>query len=144
MSSVLRGFAQTPSRTFTVGDNTAYGYTFAQIQQYFASNNPEYVGNVILFNSEQNLGNAIFNLEDAEIGTSASTYSSVSDMGKKLYIGVKGGRSDIFVFTLGKINSDNSNAGLVRYFNTAINYMSGELQTALNGRGDIDIFRGGA
>ncbi len=144
MSSVLRGFAQTPSRTFTVGDNTANGYTFAEIQQYFASNNPEYVGNIILFNSEQELGDAIYTLVGAVTSISASNYTSVTDMGKKLYIGVKGGRSDIFVFTLCKINSDNANAGLVRYFNTAINYMSGELQVALNGRGDIDIFRGGA
>jgi hypothetical protein len=128
-----------------VDHNDGYGFTFAEMQEYFASYNPEYVGNIILFNSEQDLGDAIFDLEDVT-GLYVNSNTSLTDMGKKLYVGVKGGQSDIFVYTLCKINdtSNSSTAGYVRYFISACNYSSTTLDNALDGYGEVNICRGSA
>lgn len=77
MSSVSRSFSQRPKRTFWSEDGP-YIHTFSDFQTKFAAGNPEYVGNLILFENDTVLGNAINSLETT--ANSTDSHASLLDL----------------------------------------------------------------
>jgi len=144
MSSVTRSFAQRPKRTLWSEDGP-YIHTFADFQTKFAAGNPEYVGNLILFENDTALGSAIYNLENT--ANSSDSQVSLLDLGKTVYVGlkgVKGGDSVKFTYRLVRIEGGNSynvynSAGGVYYVLVAATGITPALYTALNGYGEVYV-----
>ena len=110
MSSQGRFYSQRPSRSLLIS-SSAVGCSFDTIKAAFNGNDslvgytgttPQYVGNLILFDTEENLLSAIRSLQEYLVGNTG-TYSLgvyyVTDLGKKLYLGVLGGDSQLVTFS---------------------------------------------
>jgi hypothetical protein len=141
MSSVLASFAQTPSRTIWSEDG-AYIHTFADFQSAFASYTPVNNGNIFLFANDDDLGNAVKDLEN-NTGNSTDSHVSLLDMGKKVYLGVVGGNSIVFTYNLVRVESG-SYRGEVYYVLTGQNGISDATYSALDGYGEVYVGRGAA
>lgn len=114
MSSVVRSLGQTLSRTFSSG--AAFYATYEVMQGVFSGAlgsyvgaEPVYNGNFILFANDTDLGDALQILEkycdvsdDVNKGATAVN-TTLRDLGKKLHLGVQGGSSTLFTYTLVQI-----------------------------------------
>ena len=149
MSSVSRSFAQPSKRTLWSEDGP-YIHTFSDFQSRFACGNPEYVGNFILFENDNDLGAAINNLEDN--ANSTDSHISLLDLGKTVYVGLKGvngGDSIKFTYRLVRVEGGNSysaynTAGGVFYVLVAATGMTPVLYDELDGYGEVYVGPGGA
>jgi len=142
MSSVTRSFSQVSKRTLWSEDGP-YIHTFSDFQTFFADGNPEYVGNLILFDNDTLLGEAINRLEDS--ANSTDSHVSLLDLGKTVYVGLKsanGGDSVKFTYRLVRVEGGsnynfNQTTGGVYYVLVAATGITTELYTALDGYGEI-------
>lgn len=148
MSSVFRSLSQPSKRTLWSEDGP-YIHTFSDFQEKFEAGNPEYVGNLILFKNDNDLGSAIYNLENN--AESTDSHISLTDLGKTVYVGVKGAKGDSLKFTYrlvrvegGKNYNANSSTGGVYYVLVAVTGVNGELYRALDGYGEVYVGPGGA
>jgi len=145
MSSVSRSFSQLSKRTLYSEDG-AYIHTFSDFQTRFANGNPEYVGNLILFENDTLLGEAIYNLESN--ANSTDNHISLLDLGKTVYVGLKGG-SIKFTYRLVRVEGGNSynfnqTGGGVNYVLVGATGITSDLSNALNGYGEVYTGAGGA
>ena len=151
MSSVVRSLKQTPSNFFW--SHGAYIYTLDYIKAWFKGEGsstytgpePTYSGSLILFDTEENLSNATYDLlyYDANYSYYAESYTTHLDMGKNIYIGVVGGESRMLTMSLIKIQASNSSEiGKTGFGLTAMNL---PLPIAVDWDGDVDVdlFRAG-
>ena len=153
MSSVARSFSQLSKRTLWSEDGP-YIHTFSDFQTRFAAGNPEYVGNLILFENDTLLGEAIYNLEDAADSASKYTdsHTSLLDLGKTVYVGLKGvngGDSIKFTYRLvrqegGNSYNFNQTAGGVYYVLVGATGITSDLYSALDGYGEVWVGTGAA
>ena len=141
MSSVSRSFAQLSKRTLWSEDGP-YIHTFSDFQTKFAAGNPEYVGNFILFENDTLLGEAIYRLEDT--ANSTDSHISLLDLGKTVYVGLKGVKGDSIKFTYrlvrvegGNSYNFNQTAGGVYYVLVAATGITSDLYNALDGYGEV-------
>jgi len=141
MSSVTRYFSQPSKRTLWSEDGP-YIHTFSDFQTKFADGNPEYVGNLILFENDTLLGEAIYRLEDS--ASSTDSHVSLLDLGKTVYVGLKGvkGDSTKFTYRLVRIEGGNSynfnqTAGGVYYVLVGATGITSDLYNALDGYGEV-------
>jgi len=143
MSSVQRELSQVPSR-YLWTDDGAYVYTYAQFQASFTPYNPEYLTpTVILFANDTDLGHAVRDLENAANNADRYTNGHISllDLGKKVYLGVQGGNSELFTFNLIKVTQGNFNDGNSYYVITATDPLSVATTDALEGYGEVNAGR---
>ena len=101
MSSVGRQISQRP--TNSLSNYLSYACGIDTLKAQFSGYNPTYVDSFILFDTEADFIGAINALYEYLFGNSA-TYQmaygfAVMDLGKKLYIGLKGGESKLLTFT---------------------------------------------
>jgi len=139
MSSVLRAFSQTPSQTIWSEDGP-YIHTYQNFKNSFASKNPTYVGNIILFKNEGDLGDAVHDLENSADDT--DSHISLTDLGKKLYLGVVGGESRHFTYNLVRVERGQYK-GQVYYVLTGVSDITPTIRNALDGYGEVYVGRGG-
>ena len=143
MSSVTRSFAQPSTRTLWSEDGP-YIHTFSDFQTKFAAGNPDYVGNLILFDNDTALGSAIYNLEDT--ANSTDSHVSLRDLGKTVYVGLKGEDGDSIKFTYRLVRIEGGNnynayntAGGIYYVLVAATGQTPELYDALDGYGEVYV-----
>jgi len=141
MSSVVRSPAQVASRYLWSEDN-AYAHTFQNMQDAFASYNPVYNGSLILFANDTDIGDAVNDLEDSYTSGEFDSQTSLLDLGKKIYLGVKGGISTLFTYTLARGTRGTLNNGAAYYVLTGVGPISDTTQTALGSAGDVLVGRG--
>jgi len=139
MSSVLRSFSQTPSQTLWSEDGP-YLQTYQSFESAFASYNPSYVGNLILFKSEADLGDAVYDLEDSS-PPEASSHVSLLDMGKRVYLGVSGGESRHFTYKLVRVENG-AHRGEVYYVLAGVYQITPTIYNGLDGYGEVWVGRG--
>ncbi len=145
MSSVLRSIAQKPSKFFW--SRGAYIWTMDDIKAVFNAGSgggetwaiPEYVDNYILFATEDDLKYATYHLfYDGEYNTYyASSDQAHKDLGKDIFIGVKGMDSQMLTMSLvGLAGSLNRGYGLTAMnpSETVYSYYDGDI--------DVDLSRG--
>ena len=153
MSAVGRYYLQTPSRSLISYES--YIITLADMKSVFSGEHyeaghqytgavPTYAGNFILFNNETELGSAIQSLERFLHTTNTWTtdYIPLVDLGKKLYLGVKGGESRIFTYSYIKVTRG-FGAGSNFYVLSEVDNLSGALRTALDTYGLVWVARSG-
>ena len=123
-------------------------YTLDDIKSAFRGENgsgysgpqPEYAGSMILFDTEANFTNATIGLlVDYTSSLYADSYMSHQDMGKNIYIGVKGGESRMLTMSLLRLQGTDTTA----YGLTAVNVSAG-VYSYYDGDVDIDLIRGAA
>jgi hypothetical protein len=128
MSSVLRFTKQTPSNF--LWSHGADIWILDDIKAAFRGENgssysgpqPEYYGNLILFDSEANFADATYELfVDSSNTYYADGYNTVIDMGKNIYIGVKGNESKMLTMSLVKLQGTSGSGARVGYGLTAMN-----------------------
>jgi len=141
MSSVVRSPAQVASR-YIWSEDGAYAHTFANMQAAFAQYNPVYRGGVILFANDSDIGNAVYDLEDSNTSGDFDDHTSLLDLGKKIYLGVTGGNSTLFTYTLVRGTSGTLNNGAAYYILTGVGPISPTTLTGLNGYGEVWVGRG--
>lgn len=147
MSSLLRGYAQPTSNN--IWSHGANLYDLDAIKAAFRGENgsgysgpePEYADNIILFDTLDNFNYATYELfYNADNTTYADSYIAHRDMGKRLYIGVKGSESRMIIMGLIKVaNSVNVTAyGIIglNISESTTNYWDGDI--------DVDLIRGAA
>ncbi len=149
MSSVLRSVKQTPSNFFW--SHGADLWSLEDIKAAFRGERgssysgpiPEYNGNIILFDTEENFANATYQLLNNSSNTYyADGYNTVVDMGKAIYIGVKDMDSKMLTMSLVKIQGTSGGAARVGYGLTAMNLSDYSL-SVYDGDIDIDLMRAG-
>ena len=146
MTSVGRIIKQTPSNFFW--SHGARVYTLDDIKSAFRGENgsgysgpqPEYAGSMILFDTEANFSDATYELFVDYINPLyADSYMTHQDMGKNIYIGVKGGESRMLTMSLIRLQGTDTTA----YGLTAIN-VSAAVYSDYGGDVDVDLIRGAA
>jgi hypothetical protein len=155
MSSVTRFTKQTPSTYFwSHGADIWYYNTIVNVFNgttgSYSGPAPTYIGNVILFDTDQHLyeaTNQLFNV----IGNDSylDGYNTAKDLGKRLYIGVNGStstESQMFTLSLaGGRDNDYEDRVQFGYGITAMNLSQTvhDLYTDNGGLPEINLFRGG-
>jgi hypothetical protein len=151
MSSVLRSKSQTPSTFFwshgaDIFDLDAIKAAFrGENGSNYSGPEPEYSGNFILFDTEEHFADATYELLfDASNTFYAESYVTVKDLGKNLYIGVKGKDSQMLTMSLVKANGNDAGTSSfgIGYGLTAIN-VSNYVDNYYDGDIEIDLIRGG-
>ncbi len=151
MTSVLRSIKQTPSNFFwSHGANAWYYETIVNVfngEGAYTGPAPQYIGNVIVFDSEQNCYDATNELFNT-ISTDAyfDGYNTVQDLGKRIYIGVQGIESQMFTLSLGHARDSGFEDPLkTAYALTAMKLSQTihDLFADNSGLPDIDLMRGG-
>ncbi len=143
MSSVLRSYAQTPSKFFW--SHGADLWSLDDIKAAFRGQNgssysgpePEYSGSMILFDTEDNFKDATYELLNNSSNTYyAQSYWTHKDMGKDLYIGIKGATSHIIMSLVGLAGEEGVGYGLtgVSVNKTINDYYDEDI--------DVDLIRG--
>lgn len=155
MSSVVRSPKQTPSNFFW--SHGAYIYTLDYLKAWFRGEDdssytgpvPTYRENFILFDTEENLSNATYDLLQNENPNSNYTYEAQSynthlDMGKTIYIGVVGSESRMLTMSLIKILAS-YNVGDIGKTGYGLTAMNLPLPITLDWSGDVEVnlFRAG-
>jgi hypothetical protein len=144
MSSILRAPKQTPSNFFW--SHGADVWSLDDIKAAFKGQNgsgysgpePEYSGSLILFDTEEHFADATYELlYDSSNTYYAESYETHRDMGKTLYMGVKGGESKILTFGLLKVNGTTN----VGYGLTSMN-LSPYINNFYDGDIEVDLIRG--
>lgn len=135
MSSVIRSLAQVHNR-YLMAEGGSYIHTYANMQSAFAAYNPVYAShNIILFANDEDLGNAVRVLETG--ADSTDSHISLLDLGRKLYLGVVGGDSTLFTYSLIRVTRGSYNDGGAYFVLTEAGPISPETTTALDGYGEI-------
>jgi len=111
------------------------------MQRVFASYNPVYIGSTILFANDVDLGSAVYDLE-RDNGNSTDSHISLLDLGKKVYLGVQGGDSELFTYSLIRVCSGNWNDGSAYYVLSGVGPISVATTEALDGYGEVYCSRG--
>lgn len=153
MSSVGSFYAQRPTKSFISYET--YIQTLATMQSVFAGDLyavghqytgavPLYKDSIILFRSETDLGSAVQCLERylSSISSYTDDYIPVTDLGKKLYLGVQGGDSAIFTYSLIKVTRG-TGSGSNFYSLSDVGTLSSALETALTSHGYVWMARSG-